>query len=62
MSEGFLPGWWHFARKGQLTLGATKNAEVYVKLPPLLKRQKATELLDEERGTRGTFMRNPAPS
>jgi prevent-host-death family protein len=40
------------ARKGQLTLGASNNAEVYPKLPRLLKRHQATELLNEERGAR----------
>ncbi len=40
------------ARKGQLTLGASNNAEVYPKLPRLLKRRQATELLNEERGAR----------
>jgi len=40
------------ARRGQLTLGAPKKAGVYPKLPRLLKRHHATELLHEERGTR----------
>jgi prevent-host-death family protein len=40
------------ARKGQLTLGATNDAAFYPKLPPVLKRHRAVELLDEERGTR----------
>jgi prevent-host-death family protein len=40
------------ARKGQLTLGASNDAALYLKLPPLLKRQRAAVLLDEERGTR----------
>jgi prevent-host-death family protein len=40
------------ARRGQLTLGASNNAEVYPKLPRLLKRRQATELLNEERGAR----------
>ena len=40
------------ARRGQLTLGASNNGEVYPKLPRLLKRRQATELLNEERGTR----------
>jgi len=40
------------ARRGQLTLGASNNAELYPKLPPLLKRRQATELLNEERGAR----------
>ncbi len=40
------------ARRGQLTLGASNNAEAYPRLPRLLKRRQATELLDEERGAR----------
>ncbi len=40
------------ARRGQLTLGASNNAKVYPRLPRLLKRHQATELLDEERGAR----------
>jgi prevent-host-death family protein len=40
------------ARRGQLTLGASNNADVYPKLPRLLKRRQATELLNEERGAR----------
>jgi len=40
------------ARRGQLTLGAANGAEVYPKLPRLLKRHQAAELLDEERGAR----------
>jgi prevent-host-death family protein len=40
------------ARKGQLTLGASNDAEIYPKLPAVLKRHRAVDLLDEERGTR----------
>jgi len=40
------------ARKGQVTLGAPNSSAVYPKLPRLLKRHRATELLNEERGTR----------
>ena len=40
------------AKKGQLTLGASNEAALYPKLPPLLKRLRAAVLLDEERGTR----------
>ena len=40
------------ARRGQLTLGASNDAALYPKLSPLLKRHRATVLLDEERGTR----------
>ena len=40
------------ARRGQLTLGVSNNAAAYPKLPRLLKRSHAAELLDQERGTR----------
>jgi antitoxin (DNA-binding transcriptional repressor) of toxin-antitoxin stability system len=40
------------ARRGQLTLGAPNNAELYPKLSRLLKPHQATKLLDEERGAR----------
>jgi prevent-host-death family protein len=40
------------ARKGQVTLGAANEAALYPKLSPLLKRHRAAELLDEERGSR----------
>jgi prevent-host-death family protein len=40
------------AKRGQLTLGVSNNAEVYPKLSRLLKRGRATELLDQERGLR----------
>lgn len=40
------------ARKGQLTLGASNNVDVYPKLPRLLKQRQAAELLNEERGAR----------
>ncbi len=40
------------ARRGQVTLGASNDAALYPKLPPILKRGRATELLAEERGTR----------
>jgi len=46
------------ARRGQLTLGASNNAEVYPRLPRLLKRRHAAELLNEERDVR--FPRNPS--
>lgn len=39
------------ARRGQLTLGGANNARVYPKLPRLLKRYHAAQLLEEERGT-----------
>ena len=40
------------ARKGQVTLGASNHAALYLKLPLLLKRHGTAVLLDEERGTR----------
>ncbi len=40
------------ARRGQLTLGASNKAKAYPRLPRLLKRHQATELLNEERGAR----------
>jgi prevent-host-death family protein len=41
------------ARKGHLTLGAGPNdASLYPKRPRLLKRHRAGQLLDEERGVR----------
>jgi prevent-host-death family protein len=41
------------ARRGHLTLGAGSNeASVYPKRPRLLKRRRAAQLLDEERGLR----------
>ena len=40
------------ARSGRLTLGAENDAAVYPKLSRLLKRGRAAELLDEERGLR----------
>jgi hypothetical protein len=38
------------ARRGQLTLGVPNKAAAYPKLPRLLKRSLAAELLDLERG------------
>jgi prevent-host-death family protein len=40
------------AKRGELTLGASNNAEVYPKFPRLLKRHRSAKLLDEERGAR----------
>jgi prevent-host-death family protein len=40
------------ARRGELTLGASNDAALYRKLPPLLKRHRAATLLDQERGDR----------
>ncbi|HUZ96685.1 MAG TPA: type II toxin-antitoxin system prevent-host-death family antitoxin [Edaphobacter sp.] len=38
------------ARRGHVTLGVSNDAPVYPKLPRLLKRNRAVELLNEERG------------
>lgn len=40
------------SKKGQVTLGVSNSADVYPKLPSILKQGRATELLDEERGSR----------
>ena len=40
------------AKAGQLTLGAENTAAAYPKLSRLLKRRRAADLLDEERGSR----------
>ena len=40
------------AKAGRLTLGADNDAAVYPKLSRLLKRGRAAQLLDEERGVR----------
>jgi len=40
------------ARTGRLTLGASNDARVYPKLPRVLRHLRATELLNDERGTR----------
>jgi prevent-host-death family protein len=40
------------ARRGRLTMGLSNDAAVYPKLPRLLKRRRASELLNEERGAR----------
>jgi len=40
------------SKRGELTLGAENDAAVYPKLPRLLKRGRAAELLDQERGVR----------
>ena len=40
------------ARGGRLTLGADNDGAAYPKLSRLLKRHRAAELLDEERGIR----------
>jgi prevent-host-death family protein len=50
--SGVPSGLTALARRGQLTLGAPNEATLYPKLSPLLKRHRAAELLDEERGTR----------
>ena len=40
------------ARKGEVTLGGANSGALYPEVAPLLKRHRATELLDEERGAR----------
>ena len=40
------------AKAGQLTLGADNDGDAYPRLSRLLKRRRASELLDEERGSR----------
>lgn len=50
--QGIPPGLTILAKKGQLTVGASNDAEIYPQLSSILKRRRATELLDEERGTR----------
>lgn len=40
------------ARSGYLTLGMSNDAKIYAKLPRLLGRRHAVELLNEERGER----------
>jgi prevent-host-death family protein len=50
--QGIPSGLVALARKGQLTLGAPGNSKVYPQLPRLLKRHRATEFLNEERGQR----------
>jgi len=40
------------ARKGLMTLGAANSAAIYPSLPPLLRSARASEFLDEERGSR----------
>ena len=40
------------AKGGRLTLGANNEGAAYPKLSRLLKRDRASELLDEERGSR----------
>jgi prevent-host-death family protein len=39
-----------FARKGQVTLGASNNRALYPKLPRALRSHRAEDLLDQERG------------
>jgi prevent-host-death family protein len=51
-AEGVPGGLVALAKRGQITLGGANNAEVYPKLPRLLKRHRATDLLNQERGAR----------
>lgn len=46
------PGLLALAKQGLVTLGAPADATVYPTLPRVLKRDRAAQLLDEERGTR----------
>lgn len=50
--HGVPSGLLALARRGQLTLGASNDAALYPTLPPLLRRRRAADLLDEERGAR----------
>jgi len=50
--RGVPPGLVALARRGQITLGAHNDPALYPKLPPVLKRRTAAQLLDEERGSR----------
>ena len=49
--RGLPSGLIGLARSGQLTLGAPNEPTLYPNLSRLLKRQRTTRLLDEERGT-----------
>jgi prevent-host-death family protein len=51
-ASGALSGLVALAKSGRLTLGAENDAAVYPKLSRLLKRHRAAELLDAERGGR----------
>jgi prevent-host-death family protein len=50
--QGVPAGLVALARRGQVTLGAPNHPAAYPKLPRLLKRHRASELLNEERGDR----------
>jgi antitoxin (DNA-binding transcriptional repressor) of toxin-antitoxin stability system len=50
--RGVSSGLAALATRGQLTLGASNKEAVYPKFARLLKRHRATELLNEERGGR----------
>jgi len=50
--RGIPSGLVALARRGHLTLGTSNDAALYPKLSPLLKRNRAFALLDEERGAR----------
>jgi prevent-host-death family protein len=52
VAAGVPSGLAALAKSGRLTLGAGNDAAVYPKLPRLLKRRRAAELLEEERGAR----------
>ena len=46
------PGLLALAKRGLVTLGAPADARLYPALPRTRRRHRATQLLDEERGTR----------
>ena len=50
--QGAPSGLVALAKGGRLTLGVDNKAAAYPKLSRLLKRNRASELLDEERGSR----------
>jgi prevent-host-death family protein len=52
LSASVPPALLALARAGQITLGAGNAAELYPKLPRVLKSHTAAQLLDEERGSR----------
>jgi prevent-host-death family protein len=51
-ARGVAPDLVALARGGQITLGAANDPALYPKLPPVLKRRSAKQLLDQERGPR----------
>lgn len=51
-AEPIPPGLAILSRRGQLTLGASNDPDIYPTLPSILTLSRAKELLDEERGSR----------